>query len=439
MKLYYSNRTKATITLALLLIVTGATFFAAFDYASAHTPAWNIPIYIYAAAAPDTIALGNSVTVIYWVNIPPPTSAANAIGYLWQNITIDITKPDNTNQSFGPLTVDYSSGGNIVYTPDQLGTYNVTVYFPQQVLTKGNNPSSTSVYINDTYTTANAKTSFTVQDTVLDTSFVEVPLPVSYWERPIDSNNQNWAVIASNWLGQNLNGATYLKYQPYGWAPNTAHTILTIPLNWGGIVGGGSSTSNPAVAYYQGEASGKTKFNNPIILNGILYYSLPLANAATGGGVTAVDLRTGETLWTNTDLTAISFGQLYDYESSNEHGVQTGYLWATGTAIGTGINNPGADAVNATKYNYASGAINLAQTPAVTSSTPKVNAANSWIAIDPQTGRVLFNETDVPTTGVQAYGPNGEWLKYNIGSANSTHPTHTCGNGTTPSYLETTA
>ena len=94
-----------------------------------------------------------------------------------------------------------------------------------------------------------------------------------------------------------------------------------------------------------------------------------MANAATGGGVTAVDLRTGETLWTNLDLTAISFGQLYDYESSNEHGVQTGYLWATGTAIGTGINNPGADAVNATKYNYAPEAINLAQTPAVTSST----------------------------------------------------------------------
>ena len=52
----------------------------------------------------------------------------------------------------------------------------------------------------------------------------------------------------------------------------------------------------------------------------------------------------------------------------------------------------------------------------------KVNAANAWIAIDPQTGRVLFNETDVPTTGVQAYGPNGEWLKYGIGSANSTAP-----------------
>ena len=92
--------TKATITLALLLLVTGATFFAAFDYASAHTPAWTIPIYIYAAASPDTLELGNSVTVIYWVNIPPATSAANGIGYLWQNITIDITKPDNTNQSF---------------------------------------------------------------------------------------------------------------------------------------------------------------------------------------------------------------------------------------------------------------------------------------------------------------------------------------------------
>lgn len=418
-----THKTKnAAIALTLLLIITGATFLTAANYASAHTPAWNIQPYVYVYATPNPAEVGSAVRLFYWVSVTPATGAANSIGYAWQNITIEVTKPDHTTQTLGPVTADYSSGGSLYFTPDQLGTYNATIHFPTQVLLKGTNPSSTSVYVNDTYLEAYSSITFTVQDSVPDTSFADAPLPVSYWERPIDTNNLNWATIASNWLGQNLAGATYLKYQPYGWAPNTAHTLLKIPLSAGGIVGGGASPNNPEVTYYQGEASGKVKFNNPIILNGVLYYPLPLANAATGGGVTAVDLRTGKTLWTNTDLTSISFAQLYDYESTNEHGVETGYLWATGTATGTGITNPGDAAVNATRYTYAPGTINLGQVPTVTNSAAKVSAANSWLAIDPQTGRVLFNETDVPTTGVQVYGPNGEWLKIGIGSASATSP-----------------
>ncbi|MCW4014586.1 MAG: hypothetical protein NWF07_16580, partial [Candidatus Bathyarchaeota archaeon] len=42
-----------------------------------------------------------------------------------------------------------------------------------------------------------------------------------------------------------------------------------------------------------------------------------------------------------------------------------------------------------------------------------VNAA-AWVAIDPQTGNILFNLTDVPS-GTQAYGPQGEWLVYSLG------------------------
>jgi hypothetical protein len=383
-----------------------------------HTPPWTIPIHIYTASSPSILALGQSNTVIFWIDITPPTLGPN-IGYLWQNITIDITKPDSHVEHFGPLTANYGSSGSVVYTPDKDGQYNVTLTFPEQVLTTGTNTGSTSAYINDSYAAATAETTFTVQETVPDTSFHNSPLPVSYWERPIDSNDENWYVLASNWLGQNLPGATYLKFQPNGLAPNTAHTILTIPLNWGGLVGG--VPANIGATYYQGEAGGKTKFNNPLILNGILYYSLPLSNAPSGAGVTAVNLRTGETLWTNPNLNTLSFGQLYDFESSNEHGVEAGYLWTTGTAVGTGITNPGSAAVTALTSSYAPGTVDLAQTPAVTNSAQFVNATNSWIAIDPVTGRTLFNETNVPT-GIQAQGPNGEWLIYGIGRASSSSP-----------------
>jgi hypothetical protein len=414
-----TNKTKTTaIALFLLITLAGSTIFAltTLQTANAHTPPWTIPIHIYLTASPNPIALGQQTTLFYWVDIAPQT-AGPSTGYRWQNISIDIKKPEGSNDHFGPLTAGLAASGNIAYTPDQTGTYNVTVNFPSQVLTQGGNTASTSVYINDTYSASSATASFTVQQTLSAPAFTEPPLPVSYWTRPIDANDQSWSSIASNWVGQNLASATYLKFQPNGWAPNTAHVLLTIPLNWGGVIGGGN-TLNTAATFYEGDS--KEKFTNPLILNGILYYSLPLANAGTGGGVTAVNLRTGKTLWTNTALSSVSFGQLYDFESASEHGVETGYLWATGTALGTGINNPGADAVSALNSSYGP-ETDLSQTSAVTYGAQSVNATGSWIAIDPQTGRTLFNETNVPT-GVQAQGPQGEWLEYAIGGINSSSP-----------------
>lgn len=410
-----TKKRKSVIALLLMLAITSTAFTTL--TVSGHTPPWTIPTYIYLSVAPNPEAVNQQVTIIYWVDISPPTIGPSE-GYRWQNITIEITKPDGSNVSFGPLTASYSSTGTVYYTPTQTGTYTVTANFPSQVLTKGTNSASTSVYVNDTYLASTTKVTLNVQNTISTTYFQEPPLPVSYWTLPIDSNDLSWSVLSSNWLGQNLAGATYLKFQPYGAAPSTAHVLLTIPLDWGGVIGGGN-TVNPDATYFEGEA--KEKFTDPLILNGILYYSLPLGSAATGGGVTAVDIRTGQTLWTNTALTSVSFGQLYDFESANEHGVESGYLWATGTAVGTGINNPGAAAVSALSSSYAAGTTDLAQVSDVTNSAQIVNAASSWIAIDPQTGRVLFNETNVPT-GVQAEGPQGEMLLYGIGSASASAP-----------------
>jgi hypothetical protein len=215
--------------------------------------------------------------------------------------------------------------------------------------------------------------------------------------------------------------------------------MWTYPLTWGGIVGGDNAIS-PYMSYYSGTQY-QLKFTNPIIMNGIVYFSLPANNAITGNGVTAVDLRTGKQLWTNPALTSVSFGQLYDFESPNQHGTTGIYLWYTGTARGVGIWNPNETAINqylgTTSFlntTYPAGTKNLGEVlPASTvlgvsggglittnpyANTP-VNAPGSLIAVDPQTGNVLFNETNVPS-GTRAYGPNGEWLIYNIGRANST-------------------
>ena len=76
-----------------------------------------------------------------------------------------------------------------------------------------------------------------------------------------------------------------------------------------------------------------TRFANPIIMQGRLFYQKPWGNAGgagglfgTGGDYVAVDLQTGAELWrinpaaTGTMLIP-SFGYLYSYEDPNQHGV----------------------------------------------------------------------------------------------------------------------
>jgi hypothetical protein len=377
------------------------------------------------SAAPNPVQVNTPIAIVFWVNVPPPTAGGNT-GDRWQNYTLQITKPDATVVNLGPFVSDLVGSGYTLYTPDQTGTYNVVFSWPGQVLraagyTNMTGPNSNSPYVNDTFSGASANTTFVAQTQPVE-YFQEAPLPVSYWTRPIDSNNRNWNQIASAWVGQNEFGATYLKYNPYGWAPNTAHVMWTYPLSWGGIVGGNHAHVDD-VNFYSGTQY-QIKFNNPIIMYGNVYFSLPANNAPTGNGVTCVSLRTGETLWTNPNIDSVTIGQLYDFESPNQHGMTGIYLWVTGgffgnSITGTGITNPGQAAVDAIKGTYPPGT-DLGGISAVTNNNAPINTFG-WTALDPQTGRVLFNETNVPS-GTRAYGPLGEWLIYNIGRQNNSAP-----------------
>ncbi|MCW3984222.1 MAG: hypothetical protein NWE96_09550 [Candidatus Bathyarchaeota archaeon] len=401
---------------ALLMIATPLVLSPT---ASAHTPGWNIPTYAYLAVSPNPYGIGSAqpLLIVFWINVAPPT-AAGSTGDRWRGFTVDVTTPSGQVNHFGPITSDPTGSSFLQYTPTEIGNYTVFFSFPGQNLSR-TGPTGLvgpdSIYVGDYFMPSNTTLTFTVNDTPTS-YFQEAPLPGAYWERPINENNQFWSVIGGHWLGQNEYGATYLKYNPYGRAPDTAHVMWTYPLTWGGIVGGDHAI-NDYMSFYSGSQY-QLKFTNPIIMYGILYFSLPVNNAIQGNGVTAVDLRTGKTLWTNPALTSVTFGQLYDYESPNQHGTTGNYLWYSGTAIGTGITNPNQTAINeyigATSFLGATYDKSLGAVPAISSPTQAVNAAGSWIAVDPQTGKLLFNETNVPT-GTRAYGPQGEWLIYNIG------------------------
>ncbi|MCW4019247.1 MAG: hypothetical protein NWF00_11315 [Candidatus Bathyarchaeota archaeon] len=400
MKILLSKKKMAF--LSLMLLVTLALPLMSFSLVNAHDPPWIIQTYAFITASPNPAQVDNPLVLVFWVDIPPPTAVA-ATGDRWQGFSVNVTRPDGTvDQVITDGVSDPVGSSYAVYVPEMTGTFTAEFSWPGQTLERAGYTGvngSDSAYIGDFFEGGSANTTFTVT-TDPPNYYQEAPLPVSYWTRPIDANNQNWAVIASAWLGQNEFGTTYLKYNPYGWAPNTAHVMWTMPISFGGVVGGDHTISDE-MTFYSGTQY-QLKFNNPIIMYGRVYFSLPLANSPTGLGVTCVNLRTGVTEWTRTDLASVNIGQFYDFESPNQHGVNpNGYLWVTGFA-GTPITGTGI--------------VNGNDTVSETNATAQVSATG-WMAIDPLSGVNIFNETNVPS-GTRAYGPLGEWLLYNIGGQN---------------------
>ena len=125
-----------------------------------------------------------------------------------------------------------------------------------------------------------------------------------------------------------------------------------------------------------------------------------LGHSAVGGGYTAVDLKTGQTVWYRADLNAYlptamntaisnssaapsiaapSFGQLYEYESPNQHGGVGGILWQSSSAGGV----------------------------------------TTWQGFDAYTGKWVFNETGVPG-GTQVYTNKGEIVHYVLSYSTTT-------------------
>ncbi|HTY75161.1 MAG TPA: PQQ-binding-like beta-propeller repeat protein [Candidatus Nanoarchaeia archaeon] len=355
---------KRLFSIAFILILTASAFMAGMATTNAHTPTWTIPTYAYLTASPNPVGIGQPVTFVFWLDKYPPT-AGGTTGDRWRNENIQITKPDGTKVTLGPFNSDPVGSGYTLWSPDQVGTYTCVFTFPGQALSQTGPSGSLGLYsdfINDTYLASTATTTFTAQQQPI-AGEPNFPLPTGYWSRPIEGQNTNWYTIASNWMASpQIVG----KFQPDGTAPNTSHIMWTKPLLFGGVVGG-SNTGSAGMTFYDGSQY-ENKFMNPMIICGRLYYSIPFSDASSGGGYACVDLQTGIQYWVQNYTVDPTFGQLYDYESLNQHGViPNGYLWAS--------------------------------------------SGTTLIAYDALTGRWLFNETNVPT-GTAVYGPNGEILRY---------------------------
>jgi outer membrane protein assembly factor BamB len=344
-----------TVPIVVFLMISILASMMLIPTSNAHTPAWQLPTYMFVSVSPNPIGVGQTVFVNLWLNCPPPTASAQ-YGDRWHNMTVMVTAPDGTKQTLGPFSSDSSGGTSTTFTPATVGNYTFQSFFGGQTLA-GDNPAPpfypgqpASTAIGDYYQPSQSSTyTLTVQSDPISNSPL-TPLPTGYWTRPINALNNNWYTIAGNWLGLGGGGVYNAtgNYNPYTTAPTSSHVLWTKPEAFGGTIGGefgGDQQSN-----YYSTAQYEVKFQ-PIIMNGILYYTTYPGSTTYPTSWVAVNLHTGETIWTNdatnygggsaaqTALTAsglvtpLSFGQIYNYVSPNQYG-GLAYLWSTGVPAG---------------------------------------------------------------------------------------------------------
>ncbi len=380
-----SKNKVVTIAIAIFLIVSMTASMTLISNVSAHGPGqggtpWNIPTYAYVNAAPDPIGVGQRITIGMWLSaVAPGAEFGNDIR--WHNYELTIKAPDGTTttQTF-PVITDPTSNQNYYFTPTQTGTYTANFTFPGQLYTWTMAPGffglAPSAYTNDTFLPSSASATFTVQQAQV-TAIPTSPLPSAYWTRPIYGLNPNWWTISSNWLGTSApgysSGMLGATFQPYAVGSQTSHIMWTKVLQSGGVTGG-NDFQTAGDTYFEGTAYA-TRFTNPIIMDGMLYYTEPLSFAGSSSGATVcVDLQTGQEKWRSTTIPALSFGYIYDVQDPNEHGVYPPILIA---AIGGSFLGPPVPL--------------------------------KWQAYDADSGTSIFNITNVPT-GTALMGPEGERL-----------------------------
>ena len=360
---------------------------------------------------PDPVGVGQTISIYMWLNQiygvgyggSPVSYSALYNSYRWRNYNLTVIDPNGKASTTIFATVqDPTANQFTTYTPSIAGVYVFIFTFPGQVY--GANGDGLLVQsngqpgpvVNDTYSPSQATTTVTVQQNPIPAAIGSSPLPTAYWTRPIYGENTWWYSVSSNWLGTGAPvssatgsgdisaftqgaigwGSDMERYPGDAVGPLTGHVMWTKPIQEGGVVGGNLFQTGQGAGYFEGSAY-EQRIGNPIICNGILYYNPPISFIGPSSGpCTAVDLATGKTLWTSTQIGSLSFAYIYNLWDTDQHGVFPAILFTS-------------------------------------------NFGNAY---DAYTGIKLFSVSSAPS-GYEALGPMGEHLRYiftNIG--NSTNP-----------------
>jgi hypothetical protein len=287
----------------------------------------STPIYVMQQPVTE---VGKQMFISYWTQeIPPdigeiagtvesPTQRAG-----WYNISLIITKPDGTTETIDMPYSDPVGGGYLLYTPTQIGTYSVVAIFGGT----WKNSTQGNVY----WEPAQSKPAeFVVGDEPI-VGWDEAPPPDDYWNRPVSGASHLWSPAVGNWLGNYANqypiGAYGGTTSPYGWgaAPASAHILWTRQhYPSGSLMDERLGVEVYTLNHYQDVDFDGTD----VIVDGVIHYTPQYTghwghgNAAGWWGWGGLSLYTGEQLFedTSVDASVPDFGQIYLYNSPNQHG-----------------------------------------------------------------------------------------------------------------------
>ncbi len=339
MKFNYNKR-KAYTTFALIFVASMlASMVPLINFANAAVT------YPFVEAIPNPVGVGQRTLINFGL-----LNYLRIDGDGW-NVTLSITDPSGHTTTVDRMTWSTGTVG-YSYIPETNGTYILKC-----------------IHEPETYNNVNYEASETDEyELIVQNDPVQAhpghALPSEYWSRPIDSQLREWWSVSGSWLQSPFN-----LYAPYNDAPETAHIIWSRPIGdtMGGMTGGDSE-----VGFQNGDAY-EGKFVSPVIIGGILYYNKYVAarySTPPVQEVVAVNLKTGEELWTKSFgyNVRLSFGQILRWDCLNNRGAFSYLFGTSGTTL---------------------------------------------MAFEALTGNWIFNFTNVPS-GTVYYGPNGELLKYSI-------------------------
>jgi outer membrane protein assembly factor BamB len=373
------NKKKTYSIIAMFLMIAMIIPIAALPNSAAHNPSVNYKVWVYAAAAPDVIGVGQEALITFWCGTVMPTASTDSrYGDRWI-FYLDITSPSGVNQTLGPLTSDPVGGSYTLFTPTEEGNYTIVARMPAYTLTglpSANGLPIASDNVNDTYGPATSDPVNLKAQRDPIAAWTETPLPNDYWTRPIYSANRDWYTLSANWLsGAQIILAPNTKYN-MGPGPESSHILWSRPYFAGGLMDEDYGNIGYQTMHYGG-----ISISSMIILNGKIIVSD--RNTAHGNnGWWVIDLYSGKTMAQYNNTVMPSFASIYNYESPNQHGGFS-YLWRT-----SGVTLP---------------------TGSITGS-----GMSTWECLDGYTFDTITKIANVSTGGTQVYGQDGSILYYNI-------------------------
>jgi len=342
------SKKKTTAIMTFILVLSMTAMMAVIPAGAQLSNGEIMPTFIEISVSPDPVGVNQPLYINAFMTKPTVMATIGTDSDNYEGMYVRMTKPDGTTYDFPAKESDATGGIWYSHSPDQTGEYTFQAFYPgQAVFGTVSSMFGGSTRYDFHYASAESEeVTVTVQEDAIEWIY-RTPGPAEeYWTRPIYALNWDWDVYGGHWYGlgvpafANTGGYDSMgNYQPYSEGPETAHIMWSKSTHIGGQPGGliqGTQDSNymaTTIADYYFE---------PVILNGILYYTKFAGPNSNVTGWEALDIRTGDVLWSRsagvTGSETIRMGSITIFHSMQEYGAHAHIWGAEGGGFFGGVN-----------------------------------------------------------------------------------------------------